>query len=384
MNQTIRTLTIAFLLALLPLAGPGCSTAPVTVSSVAEAQRQAVIPITAATVEALPDGTEYRLSWQASDAGSVGVYASAARGGSMDGRAMARGAADAHVTVHGIPAATRTYFTLVPARGAPLVVADRGVHIRSVPNLRDAGGYRTTDGRWVRMGMIYRADQLDRLSDADLEALDALDIGAVMDLRTESERSREPDRIPPGARAMVLDVAADSASGSLGGDMFQVMEAAIASGKGAEMLGKAYRDFVSLPSARTAYGTMLHQMLDEGSGAVLYHCTSGKDRTGWATAIILTMLGVPRETVMADYLLSNTYLQPKIEHTLEHMKKSGVSLDPALLEPVMTVNPGFLETAFDEVERSYGSFDAYLRDGLGISAADVERLRARYLAGAAQ
>ena len=231
------------------------------------------------------------------------------------------------------------------------------------------------------MGLIYRSDQLDRLSDADLAAMGALGLSAVADLRTATERARGADRLPRGAAPLVLDVVADS-EGSLGGDMRKA-DAAIAAGKGVEMLIEANREFVSLPSARSAYAALLRRLEQAPPGATLYHCTAGKDRTGWATAVILTLLGVPRETVMADYLLSNAYLRAKNEATQAALAKAGTPIPPAYLEQVLTVRPDYLQSAFDEVERRHGSFDAYLRDGLGLTEADIATLRRLYLAGQA-
>ncbi len=256
-----------------------------------------------------------------------------------------------------------------PARTVPLLA--------SAPNFRDIGGYHTADGRTVRKGMIYRSDQLDRLSDADLERMAALNIRTVVDLRTDSERSREPDRLPAGARMWVLDVAAD-ASGSLGGDMRKAYQA-IAEGKGTELLMAANRDFVSLPSARTAYSSLLKHLATSDDGPLVYHCTAGKDRTGWATAIILTLLGVPRETVMADYLASNQALTAKNAAAMAALKASKNPINPAFLEPVLTVRPEYIQSAFDEVEKRYGSFDAYARQGLGLTDTDIAALKKRFL-----
>lgn len=249
--------------------------------------------------------------------------------------------------------------------------------IETAPNFRDIGGYRTMDGRRVRRGLIYRSDQLNHLSDGDLVKMDALGLRLVVDLRTESERTREQNRIPPGARTLVLDVAAD-ASGTLGGDMRKA-QTAIAAGKGEELLVAAYRDFVSLPSARAAYGTLLHRLASGQDAVVAYHCTAGKDRTGWATAIILTLLGVPRDTVMADYLTSNHMLARKNAAILAALRSTGSGMDPAFFEPALTVRPEYLQSAFDEVTRRYGSFDNYVRKGLGLSGAEIATLRRRLL-----
>ncbi|WP_176590837.1 tyrosine-protein phosphatase [Sphingobium sp. EM0848] len=342
------------------------------------ARSAAPIPFTTASVEKQADGS-YHIAWQMAGAGHVRIFASSDPAALTTAQPVAQGRATDSTTIASLASDKRWYFTLMPDRGGPLLLADRALHLSTAPNFRDIGGYRTSDGHWVKPGLIYRSDQLDRLSDGDLAAIGALKPGLLVDLRTETERKREPDRVPPAVRQQILDVAADS-SGSLGGDMRKA-QAAIASGQGAALLAAANRDFVSLPSARAAYGTLLRQLAEGNDGPLIYHCTAGKDRTGWATAIILTLLGVPQETVMADYLASNHYLQAKNEATIATLKASGAAFDPAFLEPVLTVRPEYLQSAFDEVQRRYGSFDAYVRDGLGLSQSDIAALRRRYLTG---
>ena len=336
-------------------------------------QRSAVSPFLAAAVQRVSEG--WRIDWQAQGARRVTLFAGPTPDPVLTGQPVGRGGATGSITAHA--SLPRPYFTLVPDHGAPLVIADRALHLPSIANLRDIGGYRTTDGRWVKMGLLYRSDQLDRVSDADLAAMQKLDIRIVVDLRTDSERKREPDRLPPGSQPLILDVAADS-DGSLGGDMRKAMTA-IASGKGVELLTSANRDFVALGSARRAYGAMLDRLATPQGAPMLYHCTAGKDRTGWASAVILTLLGVPRDTVMADYLASNDFLARKNAATLDALAKSGNPIDPGHLLPVLTVRADYLNAAFDEVEKRYGSFDAYVRSGLGLSADSIASLRDRYL-----
>lgn len=267
--------------------------------------------------------------------------------------------------------------TAPPPEVASAISQEHRPLLETAPNFRDIGGYRTVDGHRVRRGLIYRSDQLNFLSDDDLARMDALGIRLVADLRTEGERRQEPDRIPADAQALVLDVAADAAD-TLGGDMHKT-QAAIAAGKGKELLVAANRDFVSLPSARAAYGTLLRRLARGQEDVVVYHCTAGKDRTGWATAIILTLLGVPRETVMADYLASNRMLAGKNATTLATMRATGSVVSPALYEQVLTVRPEYLQSAFNEVTLRYGTFDNYVRKGLGLSEADITALRQRHL-----
>lgn len=372
-NDHHRRALRAALAATLILTLPACAAIGEKPVASAVFEQADVIPFTAATASA--DGT---VSWSAPGAGKVTIFAGTDPLVSDRTNPVGQGDATGNIRVSGLAPGKRWYFALVPDRGAPLVIADRGLHLKTIPNLRDIGGYRTADGRWVKMGMLYRSDQLDRLSDSDLAAMGGLGIALVADLRTASERSREPDRMPAGAEHLVLDVAADSRG--LGGDMRQAMKL-ISTGQGAAMLTEANREFVSLDSARTAYSALLGRIGAHDAGPTLYHCTAGKDRTGWATAVILTILGVPRETVMADYLASNDYLHAKNEAILAAAGSASIPVARENLEPVVGVRAAYIEAAFAEVDKHYGSFDHYVREGLGLDDAAIDRLRMTLLAG---
>lgn len=351
-------------------AGPAAALAPAAV-------RAGRIPFTAAQVTS-DDGRAFTVAWSApASAGPVQVFARRspdAAGPDNIGRRVGAGGPEGWIDVQGLPAADRWWFELRPAHGAPLVVADRSLRLAGAPNFRDVGGYRTRDGRWVRMGLAYRSDELDRLTDADLARIARLAPDAlVVDLRTQAERARQPDRLPPGAEPMVADVAADAPP------MAQAFARITDADQAVGFMLTANRQFVDLPSARRAYADLFAR-LEAAAPAEVYHCSAGKDRTGWASAVLLTALGVPRETVMADYLASNGYLAAKNQAMFAAMPAAA----EARLEPVFTVRAAYLQAAFDEVDKQYGSFDAYLRQGLGLDDAALARLRARFLAGAAQ
>lgn len=336
------------------------------------------IPFTEAAVSAGADGAPV-VRWAAPGVRKVTLFAGTDTRVSANRRRVGAGGPTGSVVFGPLPAADRWYIELVPDRGVPVVIAEHGLRVANAPNLRDLGGYRTSGGQWVRTGLLFRSDQLDRLDDSELHRLQRSGITLVADLRTASERSREPDRVPPGADHLILDVMASSAN-AMGGDMQSAMQT-IAAGKGAEFLTDANRDFVSAPSALESYGALFARLAAE-PGATLYHCTAGKDRTGWASAVLLTLLGVPRETVIADYLASNEYLAAKNEAIYARAGQRPGGLTRAQLEPVMTVRRAYIEAAFSEVEARYGSFDNYRRVGLGIDDDELRALQARFLAGA--
>ena len=336
------------------------------------------------------DGTQgngYKVTWSAPDAGTVRVYAGTdpARVGKnlLVGDGGELGKVDL-----GMPPkdpsgkSLRWYFELVPERGEPLVIAERSLMLASAPNFRDAGGYRTVDGKWIRMGLLYRSDQLDRLSPEDLDTLHADGLHLVCDLRTDAERKQGMDKLPVGAQAMIADVAGgDSATNGIAkllsghGNPKQML----GNGKAAQFMIDANRQFVESPTAKAAYKALFERLADPKSLPATFHCTAGKDRTGWAQAVFLSIMGVPRETILQDYLLSNDYLKAKNDKMLAALKGK---IDPSLIQPLMEVRPDYLQAGFDAAEKEYGSMDLYIRNGLGLSDATIQALRAEFLVGA--
>jgi protein-tyrosine phosphatase len=259
------------------------------------------------------------------------------------------------------------------------------VAIASVPNLRDLGGWPTQDGGWVRWGLLYRSTELGRLAGEDMAAFAALGIRSVYDLRTEAERNAQPDRLPPGTEYVVADVVADSVDAAPA-QLFKVAtdpqaaEALLGGGKGLALFAKGYREIVSLPSASAAYHRLFSDLTREEHRPALFHCTTGKDRTGWAAASLLMLLGVLDDLVMQEYLLTNTELLPAEKPLLDRFRALGG--DPDLLRPVVAVAPEYLEAALDEMRKEFGSVEAYFREGLGLDDAAQQILHGAFVEGA--
>jgi protein-tyrosine phosphatase len=340
------------------------------------------IPFTEASV--VQDGNAYEISWSADGAGDVTVYAGTDPAAVGRDREVGSGDAEGELVVEDLPDAPRWYFELVPEDGEPLVVADRSLHLASAPNFRDVGGYRTEDGRWVRMGLVYRSDGLDGLSEEDLATLHDLGIKLVCDLRTDGERASKPDKEIDGAENEQFDVAADT------GDLTKVITDAIltgdraaqeeilGNGRGVRLMKEGGRDMVSGDTATRAYARMFDRLADRSALPTVFHCTAGKDRTGWAAAALLSTLGVPHDVVMADYLRSNDELAEKNTHTLEQV--AGL-IDRDLIEPVIGVRPEFLEASFAEVDEAFDGFDGYLTDGIDVDHDQRQALEELLLAG---
>lgn len=254
----------------------------------------------------------------------------------------------------------------------------------TVANLRDLGGTPLSGGRTVRPGLVLRSGQLDRLDlDAD-PAVAALGLRTVIDFRTDAERTDHPDRVPADTRLLIADVLADKVSSGRMPAAAQlkdllsdpvVAEEHLGGGKAQALFGDVYRSFVHSGSAQAAYRTLLTEAADPDSGPLLFHCTAGKDRTGWGATIILALLGADDETLMAEYLSVN----PAVKHAFAPMIEGFTAAggDPDIALALIGVFPSYLEAALAEVESRYGSMEKYVREGLGVSDETVEALRAR-------
>ena len=246
-------------------------------------------------------------------------------------------------------------------------------------NVRDIGGYRTAYGREVIRGRLFRGDSLRQLTHNDTERLEQLGLCTVIDFRTPGEILLSgPDRLPYGVELAQLPVS--------GGDLGSIYELIasgdhdqqrrkLGDGRAASFMVEMNRAFVADGRQREGFGAALRLMCAAEKLPLLYHCTGGKDRTGWMTAIVLTALGVPRELVLRDYLLSNDFHRTGYTKLRLDLIKGGIVRDPELLRPILEQSATYLGAAFEEADRRYASFDRFLTRGLGVSDALLAELR---------
>jgi protein-tyrosine phosphatase len=267
--------------------------------------------------------------------------------------------------------------------GLPDHVKKRHLALEGAPNFRDLGGYETSDGRSVKWGQLYRSDNLASLTDADLAKVSALGIRLVCDFRAPAEKESEPDRLPAANPPAVAALA-------IGAESFMVKDLRERIRRGdtegldlREMMIEGNRQFATTFAPQ--YAAMFERITKPENLPALVHCTAGKDRAGFAAAMILTVLGVPRETVMSDYLLTNVYTADATERRLLMIKVFSLfRADRDQLRPLFGVEPAYLEAAFDSIESHYGDFDTYRRDALGLDDAEVEAFRALVLEAGAK
>ncbi|MER7751046.1 tyrosine-protein phosphatase [Kitasatospora sp. NPDC097643] len=288
----------------------------------------------------------------------------------------------------------------------------RSLGLRGAINARDLGGYRTADGRLLRHGVALRSDGLNHVTAEDLGPLGALGLRRVVDLRSLDEvREAGPDRLPglpvadlagiaPAGTALTVEAAAPEGvtlhhlpvfatdfdiyvtlRDALADRSPQKQHALLGDGRAAAMMTGLYRWFVTDPVARERFAVVLRLLAAPDGPPLLFHCSAGKDRTGWAAALLLTALGVDRETVLADYLLTNERSAPVVGRVMDDFGTRGLMREPELLLPVFRADPRYLEAAFEEVEAGWSGFDAFWRDGLGLDDEVLAGLRANLLDG---
>jgi protein-tyrosine phosphatase len=254
--------------------------------------------------------------------------------------------------------------------------------MKTVPNLRDVGGYKTSDGKTVARRIAYRSDTFNPMSPEEVRKLELLALKNDYDLRTTAEVKAMPDQMPPGVGYHQLNVLADekgAAAAELEALLHQPKKAnaALGDGKIEAMFMQVYRAFITLPSAKQSCRKLFLDLANPQMAPGVFHCTTGKDRTGWAAAALLTLLGVPKETVMADYMRANDYTLPQFKHAIDAFVAGGGERSIALA--VLGVKPEYLEAALDEMQKKYGSIEKYFSEGLGIDSAGQQALRERFL-----
>lgn len=228
-------------------------------------------------------------------------------------------------------------------------------------NVRDLGGWRTADGRRVRFGRVWRSAALHALTGQDLDRLAATGLRTVCDLRGSQESARAPSRLPPGAQAHPLPI-----EPFVGASLRDMLERGAATGEGArDLLRQAYIAYAG--EYLGVYRRLLALLLEDDRRPLLFHCSAGKDRTGLGAALILTVLGADRATVLADYLATDRFWRR------DHPLPPGVP--QAAADAILATHPDLLETALDAAIAAHGGVEGLAHDGLGLGPAEMTELR---------
>jgi protein-tyrosine phosphatase len=240
----------------------------------------------------------------------------------------------------------------------------RHFDLAGASNFRDLGGYTSEDGRKVRWRHIFRSNHLGHLTEADIAILRGLGLKNAFDFRGAEERS--------AAACAIAEITVHSLP--VEPTVVAALRARLAGGKplsptdGIEVMRESYIGYVRQNTGR--YRSLFAHLLGDSAPLVI-HCTAGKDRTGFACALILHVLGVPEDVIAEDYLLTNRFYRRD--------PSASNDLPDDVRQVLGSVEASFLGAAFDAIRDDYGELQQYFNDGLGLGAAERAALQARYL-----
>ena len=242
----------------------------------------------------------------------------------------------------------------------------RRMDLQGATNFRDLGGYEGADGRTVKWRHLYRSNSLASLTDADLEQIGGLGIKVICDLRREEESVEAPSRLPKVNAPVILQLPVGPQRKD--SKLYEYLWSGDATeAELRDVMKHIYREFAILFAPQ--YALFMERVARADQLPLLFHCAAGKDRTGFAAAIILEALGVSRETILEDYALTNDYTRRNLLEKYPELKS------PELFHTMMAANPDYLMASFEAVDESFGSFDRYLSDAIGLTPKAREELR---------
>ncbi len=256
--------------------------------------------------------------------------------------------------------------------------AQRIVTMQRIRNFRDAGGYATTEGRTVRRGVLYRSGNLCKATPRDLDTMERLGIRTVIDLRSEGEQHRKPATPTAHDRFAIVSLPILDRAKS---PVFAETERRFREGDFDafdvdDLMVGTNREFVVEWSAQ--FATFLRLIVEADGEPVLWHCASGKDRTGFAAALLLRLLGVDDETIVDDYLISRDHVsEGPSQIALVRLLRGRRAAE--IVRELTTVQSAWIRAALTAIEAEWTDFDTYRRDALRIDDRDVDQLRSALL-----
>ncbi|MFJ3876798.1 tyrosine-protein phosphatase [Streptomyces sp. NPDC090077] len=267
------------------------------------------------------------------------------------------------------------------ASAAGTTAPGRVLTVPGLVNARDIGGYPTYDGKTTKWGTVYRTETLSKLNADGVNALAALGLGKVVDLRTTPEIQADgTDRLPAGVTPVARPVDDTSLFAFIGGVVRSKdpvhQQAQLGNGAAEARMTALYKGFVTNPANRAQLGAAIKDIAGS-TKPIAFHCSAGKDRTGVLADTVLRAVGVPAATSEQDYLLSNSLRAASDKALRDQVKAAGYMQNPDLLIPLQEVRPAYLAAFRDQAVADYGSFGSFLTNGLGLSASDLLKLRSR-------
>jgi protein-tyrosine phosphatase len=334
---------------------------------------QEAIALSDGGLELQRQGCQYALKYQQQGDGALAVYLSHCPDTFSEDAAVSHIKAGEQA-IFEMAENRRHFFHCINDSGEIDIAAERRLLLEGTPNFRDYGGYVSSDGRRIRWGKLFRSGQLSALTARDLQFIESLDVRLVCDFRRPQERERDPSIFPEQAQPTIVDLPIDP--GSTTGFYDSVSNGNINADEMAGFMCDINREFAL--EQTHVYKTMFRHLLALEDGASLVHCAAGKDRTGFAAAVVLSALGVDRQTIMADYMLTDRYFNPddEIDRISKKYQWGGSA---QVMRPMLEARELYLLTAFDAIDQSFSCMDEYLDVMLGVGQSERQVLQDRYL-----
>lgn len=286
----------------------------------------------------------------------------------------------------------RPYF-LLKDRHSERIVAERTLPVQGMNNFRDMGGYQGAAGKTVKWGRLYRSDHIHNATQQGLEYLRNLDIHTIIDYRSDDEIDKYPNKvIDPTIVTYQLDPDAHAAelsaqfTSSKDNEDINLIKKIIEQKERGQLVNRydivmeQYRNFVHKEASKAAFSRMLAIASEPQAPAIVQHCRGGKDRTGFGSMLLLGVLGVAKEDLVADYMLTYTNRVARNNVKMEGYKK--LTNDPDVLNylySLIETKAEFIEASISEIEANYGSVQAYAENELGVTKPMIERMHELYL-----
>jgi len=259
---------------------------------------------------------------------------------------------------------------------------NRHIELDGQPNFRDLGGYKTIDGKTVKWGQVYRSGELPRLTNEDVMILESLGIKTVISFLSQPEiDAKGEDRLPEGVKEISIPIDTEDGTGGLAKEILIARQTGDFSNVPVEINPEIHKLLINI--ANKEYAQLLREVLDSSNRPMVFHCSHGIHRTGTATALLLTILGVPWETIREDYLLSNLSRKEEVDHRLVQLRKLAAKNQGITPDEVDMTNTNafyileaeYIDAALDEAIKKYGSMDNYIKEGLGITDEEIQKLK---------
>lgn len=263
--------------------------------------------------------------------------------------------------------------------------------LNGAPNARDLGGIETSDGRTVKYNRLIRSGGLWNIDDDDVKYLKSIGLKKVVDFRTMQERNERPDKIIEGVEYIVCPMLERETPGiTRESPLTEDEEAlqAISMAKrimtlgrdGRQQMKSLYPLLVTVEHSLSHYRRFFEILLDNEEGAVLYHCSMGKDRVGTGTALVLSALGVPKDSIVADYMITAERCAPGTECLIQNCRRHIDDEETlSFIRWLDMVQEDFILAALDTVDEVHGSMDSFLREQMGLDDIKLSKLRDMYL-----